>query len=86
MALAEKDGVSISSLARRLEVSKATMTPLLRRLEEKGWITGRDGGASARRGGRSKRCFVLSDEGLVRLRESRDTLMGLWSDAGEALS
>lgn len=39
MALAEKDGVSISSLAGRLDVSKATMTPLLRRLEEKGLLS-----------------------------------------------
>lgn len=35
MALSEKDGVSISTLANRLQVSGATMTPLLRRLEEK---------------------------------------------------
>ncbi|WP_425082627.1 MarR family winged helix-turn-helix transcriptional regulator [Ruegeria arenilitoris] len=35
MALSEEDGVSISTLAKRLDVSGATMTPLLRRLEEK---------------------------------------------------
>ena len=35
MSLAEKDGVSITNLASRLNLSKATMTPLLRRLEEK---------------------------------------------------
>ena len=35
MALSEEDGVSISQLAKRLDVSGATMTPLLRRLEEK---------------------------------------------------
>lgn len=39
MALAEEDGVSISSLARRLEVSKATMTPMLRRLEVMGFLS-----------------------------------------------
>lgn len=39
MALAEEDGISISSLASRLEVSKATMTPLLRRLETKGLLS-----------------------------------------------
>lgn len=38
MALAEEDGISISRLARRLEVSKATMTPMLRRLESKGLL------------------------------------------------
>ena len=35
MALAEKDNVSITALANRLGLSKATMTPLLRRLEAK---------------------------------------------------
>lgn len=35
MALAEQDDISITALATRLNVSKATMTPLLRRLEAK---------------------------------------------------
>lgn len=35
MALWEKDGVSISELAQETCLSKATMTPLLKRLEEK---------------------------------------------------
>ena len=35
MALAERDSSSITDLAKRLTVSKATMTPLLRRLESK---------------------------------------------------
>ncbi len=39
MALAEEDGVSITHLAGRLRVAKASMTPLLRRLEEKNLIT-----------------------------------------------
>lgn len=38
MALAEEDGVSITHLAGRLRVAKASMTPLLRRLEEKNLI------------------------------------------------
>lgn len=38
MALWEKDNVSISQLANRTGLSKATMTPLLRRLEEKSLI------------------------------------------------
>ncbi len=39
MALAERDDVSITELADRLGVSKATMTPLLRRLEDKKLLT-----------------------------------------------
>lgn len=35
MALWEKDNISISELAKRTKLSKATMTPLLKRLEQK---------------------------------------------------
>jgi len=38
MALAEQDGISISRLAERLELSRSTMTPMLRRLEAKGLL------------------------------------------------
>ncbi len=38
MALWEEDNISISRLAARAELSKATMTPLLKRLEQKGLI------------------------------------------------
>jgi len=39
MALWEEDGVSISALAERTGLTKATMTPLLKRLEQKGLIS-----------------------------------------------
>lgn len=35
MALWEEDAISISQLAKRVKLSKATMTPLLKRLEQK---------------------------------------------------
>ncbi len=38
MALWKEDNVSISSLAKKAGLSKATMTPLLKRLEQKGVI------------------------------------------------
>lgn len=38
MALWENDGISITELAARTNLSKATMTPLLRKLEEKSLI------------------------------------------------
>lgn len=38
MSLWEKDNVSISFLAKKTQLSKATMTPLLKRLENKGFI------------------------------------------------
>lgn len=39
MALWEADGISITELASRTHLSKATMTPLLKKLESKGLIT-----------------------------------------------
>lgn len=39
MALDEEDNISISTLAQRIGITKATMTPLLKRLEEKKLIT-----------------------------------------------
>ncbi len=39
MVLWEKDGISISELADRTGLSNATMTPLLKRMEQKGFIT-----------------------------------------------
>ncbi len=38
MALWEEDGVTVSALAKTVRLSKPTMTPLLRRLEEKGFL------------------------------------------------
>jgi len=38
MALTEQDGISITRLAKRLELSRSTMTPMLRRLEAKGLL------------------------------------------------
>ena len=38
MALWEKDGVSVKDLGRRLHLDSGTLTPLLRKLEEKGFI------------------------------------------------
>jgi DNA-binding MarR family transcriptional regulator len=38
MLLWEKDGISISQLAKKAQLTKATMTPLLKRMEQKGLI------------------------------------------------
>ena len=38
MALWQKDEISISQLAKKTGLSKATMTPLLKRLEQKGFL------------------------------------------------
>ncbi|MBW3535739.1 MAG: PadR family transcriptional regulator [Gemmatimonadetes bacterium] len=58
-------------------VSTAAVYVSLRRLEDKGLVTSelRSPGAE---GGRDRRHFVLTDEGEVRLREARTTLLRLW--------
>jgi len=58
MALAEEDGISISTLAARLEVSKPTMTPLLRRLEAKGLLV-----REVREGNERQKIVSLTDAG-----------------------
>ncbi len=39
MALWEKDGVSISELGKRLYLDNGTLTPLLKKMENKGYLT-----------------------------------------------
>lgn len=67
-------------------VTQAATYLTLKRLEEKGWIAGREGEATARRGGRVKRYFRVTAPGLEKVKESRETLLSMWSDIGEELS
>jgi PadR family transcriptional regulator PadR len=67
-------------------VAQAATYLTLRRLEEKGWISGIEGEATAKRGGRVKRYYTLTTEGLLRLKTSRDILMSMWAEVGKALS
>ena len=50
----------------------------LRRLEEKGYVRSEWSEATAQRGGRRKRLFVISQGGRLTLEEVRDTRMKLW--------
>ncbi len=38
MALWERDGESMTQLAKRISLSKATLSPLLKKMEKSGWI------------------------------------------------
>ncbi|WOR15232.1 MarR family transcriptional regulator [Hyphomonas sp. FCG-A18] len=67
MALAEEDGISISALAKRLELSKATMTPLLRRLEERGVLL-----RQVRKGNERQKLISLTNAGRQLWEKSRD--------------
>lgn len=74
MALAEKDNVSITALADRIGVSKATMTPILRRLEAKKLLSRRIDGENER-----QKNIVLKPEGRALLLDSchvTDTVFG----------
>lgn len=51
----------------------------LTRLEEKGFITSRLGGATKERGGRKKRFFDLTTEGKTALAKSKELRDELWN-------
>lgn len=61
---------------RKVNISAIHAT--LNRLEEKGLVVSRMGGATAERGGRRKRLFTVTAEGQQALAESRELRNGLW--------
>lgn len=63
-------------LKRRINLSAVHVT--LYRLEDKGYLKSRVGGATAERGGRRKRIFTLTSAGLAVLRTMQEARMGLW--------
>ncbi len=54
----------------------------LHRLEEKGFVKSRVGGASAERGGRRKRLFSITPYGSNTLAELRATRNAIWAQLG----
>jgi len=60
------------------EVSLAAAHVTLYRLERKGYIKSRVGGATKTRGGRRKRIFTISSTGLSILRAMKEDRMKLW--------
>ncbi len=63
---------------RRRDVSVSSVYAALDRLEVKGLITSRLGEATPERGGRAKRYFQITQEGLRAIRETRRVLTNLW--------
>ena len=57
---------------------------VLRRLEDKGLVASRLGPPGAE-GGRDRRYFRVTKEGLVRLRDAREAYARLWDGLDEAL-
>lgn len=66
MALWEEDEVSISQLAERAHLSKATMTPLLKRLEQKELIS-----REMLEGNERQKNIVLTDSGRALSKKSK---------------
>ena len=61
------------------ELSISAIHAVLHRLEEKGFVKSKMGGASTERGGRRKRLFSITAHGRNALEELRDTRDLIWS-------
>ena|SRR6478735_945201 len=61
------------------ELSISAVHAVLHRLEEKGFVKSKMGGASEERGGRRKRLFKITAFGRNALEELRDTRNAIWS-------
>ena len=61
------------------QLSISAVHAVLHRLEEKGFVKSKMGGASEERGGRRKRLFRITSYGRGALEELRDTRNTIWS-------
>lgn len=59
-------------------VSRGALYITLDRLEEKGYLRSRLGGATAERGGRPKRFYRVQPSGVAALEASREALERMW--------
>lgn len=60
------------------EVNLSAVHVTLYRLEDKGFVRSRMGGATQTRGGRRKRIFAVTNAGLAMLRAMKEARMNLW--------
>jgi PadR family transcriptional regulator PadR len=75
-------GVSIKEALREQTGRTITISAAhaaLHRLEEKGFVKSKMGGASTERGGRRKRLFQLTAYGRQALQELRDVRSSIWA-------
>lgn len=82
----EAYGVSIMEELKRQasrEVSVSAVHAVLHRLEEKGFVRSKMGGASEERGGRRKRLFSITAYGRDALEEQRDIRALIWNQIGK---
>jgi len=60
------------------EVALGSVYAALDRLEEKGLVTSKLGEPTAERGGRAKRYFEITSDGLREVRQTQKALISLW--------
>ncbi len=60
------------------EAALGSVYAALERMEEKGLVTSRLGDPTAERGGRAKRFFSVTPQGLSEVRQTQRTLTALW--------
>lgn len=63
---------------RRRSVSLGSVYAALERLEEKGLVSSTVGEPTPERGGRARRYFQVTRQGVRAIRETRDVLTGFW--------
>jgi len=61
------------------EVSVGSVYATLERLEEKGFVSSAMGQPTAERGGRAKRYFRVTTNGVREVRKTQGSLMNLWN-------
>lgn len=61
------------------EITLSAVHVTLYRLEDKGYIKSKLGGATSERGGRRKRIFTLTHAGLAALKAMQETRLHLWN-------
>lgn len=60
------------------EVTAGAVYATLVRLEEKGWLDSSMGDPTPQRGGKAKRYFAITAEGMAAVRDARAVLERLW--------
>lgn len=64
-------------------ITISTVHSVLSRLEEKGFISARYGGATPERGGRRKRLFTLTSAGEATIKKMREMRNEMWNSIPE---
>jgi len=81
-----KDDAYGVTIAREIEQTGGRQVVLgavyaaLDRLERNGWVASKVGEPTAERGGRAKRFFTVTPQGLRAVKDTRRALVALWND------